>query len=125
MSGLDGPGPAARRHFADDDVGPGWEVVGAARSLERRLDVSLTGFRQTGPDHLEMRPRPLPAVTVGMQLGADDLTFDTVDERREMRSAVAGLGHMPTASRGGAWSASSSACLPSRHSLCWAVRCQS
>ncbi len=95
-SGFGGPDPAARRHFADDDVGPGWEVVGATRSLERRLDVSLTGFRQTGSDRLEMRPRPLPAVTVGFQLGNDALTFDTVAEQQQMRSAVAGLGHLPT-----------------------------
>ncbi len=95
MRSFGGPDPAARRHFADDDVGPGWEVVSAARSLERRLDVSLTGFRQTGPDRLDMRPRPLPAVTVLLSLGADSLTVDTANERQEMRSGVAGLGHLP------------------------------
>lgn len=95
MSGSGRPDPAARRHFADDDVGPGWEVVSAAHSLERRLDVSLTGFRQTGPDGLDMRPRPLPAVTVELSLGADSLTVDTADERQEMRSAVVGIGHVP------------------------------
>lgn len=102
MSGFDGPGPASHRHFADDDVGPGWEVVGAAGLLERRLGVSLTGFRQIGTGQFDMRARPLPAVTLELSLGADELTIDTADDRREMRSAVVGLGHVPfhTAGRG-------------------------
>lgn len=95
IRGFDGPDSAAQRHFADDDVGPGWEVVRAARWVERRLDVSLTGFRQTGPDHLDMRARPLPAVTVELSLGADSLTVDTAHERQQLRSAVVGIGHVP------------------------------
>jgi AraC-like DNA-binding protein len=43
-----------------------------------------------------MRPRPLPAVTVGIELGDDLLMLETVRERRTARSAVAGLGHRPT-----------------------------
>lgn len=91
MPNIDRDAAPAQRHFADDDVGPGWELVRAAPSRERRLDLSLTGFRQRGPDRLDMRPRPLPAVTVVVGLGADLLTVDAAGAQDEMRSGVGGL----------------------------------
>lgn len=78
-------------HITDADIGPGWEVVGAPPSLERRLDVSLTGFRQQGPDRLDMRPWPHPAVVVVLGLGAEALTVDASRAQYERRHSVSGL----------------------------------
>lgn len=79
------------RHFADDVAEPGWDLVRAARSLERRIDVSLTGFRQREPQRLDMRPRPLPAVTVVLGLGDDAVTVDASGAQHETRNPVGGL----------------------------------